>query len=60
MVLTIAEDVATITTTAGSVATYLFSVVADLADLVMGNALLLIPVCVIVIYTGIKVFKMIF
>lgn len=60
MVLTVAEDVTAVLGVVTSVSSAIFTTVGQLAELVMSHGLLLIPVAILIVYTGIKVFKWIF
>lgn len=58
--LTVTEDVTAVLGVVGQISTQIFTTVGELATLVMSQGLLLIPVSILIVYTGIKVFKWIF
>lgn len=58
--LTVTEDVTAVLGVVAQISTQIFTTVGELATLVMSQGLLLIPVSILIVYTGIKVFKWIF
>ena len=57
---TVAEDLTSLTGYFGTVITFITGQLTSLVSVVMDNALLIVPIAVIMLYTCIKVFKSLF